>query len=166
MTRIGVISDTHGYLNPRLKELMADRDEIWHCGDIGSMAVLNELRRWGKTIRAVYGNIDDAEMRYNLNSTERFTVEGIDVVMMHIGGYPGKYSAGALVTLAQNAPKMLVCGHSHILKVIYDKKYECLHVNPGACGRYGIHNVMTALRFAIDNGEVKDMEIIELGQRK
>ncbi len=165
MIKIGLISDTHGYLDSRLFDFFADCDEVWHAGDIGSMAVLEQLRKF-KPVRAVFGNIDDAEMRYTLNEVERFEVEGVDVLMMHIGGYPGKYSARALITLAQNPPKVLVCGHSHILRVIFDKKYNCLHINPGACGRFGFHQVRTALRFAISNGEIKDMEIIELGNRK
>lgn len=163
--KIGLISDTHGFLDARLLELFADCDEVWHAGDIGSMAVLNTLKSF-KPLRAVYGNIDDAEMRYNVNEMERFTVEGVDVLMMHIGGYPGKYSAKALISFAKNPPKLFVCGHSHILKVIYDKQYQCLHLNPGACGHFGFHLVRTALRFSIENGEVKDMEVIELGERK
>lgn len=165
MVRIGVISDTHGWLDPRLSELLADCDEIWHTGDIGSMGVLSKIRSWGKTVRAVYGNIDDAEMRYNLNETERFTIEGLDILMMHIGGHPGKYSAQALITFAQHPPQVLVCGHSHILRVMYDKKYNCMHINPGAAGRFGIHTIRTALRFSIDNGELSDMEVIELGAK-
>lgn len=164
MKKIGLISDTHGYLDPRLFTLFADCDEVWHAGDIGSMEVLRQLQAF-KPLRAVYGNIDDAEMRYTLNEIERFEVEGVDIQMMHIGGHPGKYSAKALITLVKNAPQLMVCGHSHILRVIYDKKYKCLHVNPGACGMFGFHTMRTALRFAIDNGEIKDMEIIELGQR-
>ena len=162
--KIGLISDTHAYLDPRLFELFADVDEIWHAGDIGSMEVLESLRRF-KPLRAVYGNIDGAEMRYNLNEIERFTVWGVEVLLMHIGGYPGKYSAKALIKLAQKPPQVLVCGHSHILKVIFDKQYNCLHLNPGACGRFGFHVVRTALRFSINDGKIEDMEVIELGQR-
>lgn len=165
MKKIGLISDTHGYIDPRLFDLFASCDEVWHAGDIGSAEVLEKLQSF-KPLRAVYGNVDGAEIRYQLNEVERFELDGVDVVMMHIGGRPGKYSPMALAVLAQKTPKVLVCGHSHILRVIFDKKYGCLHINPGACGRFGFHQVRTALRFVIDNGEIRDMEIIELGNRK
>ncbi|MCQ2226533.1 MAG: metallophosphatase family protein [Bacteroidales bacterium] len=163
--KIGLISDTHGYLDPRLFELFADCDEIWHSGDIGSIDVLNALRRF-KPTRAVYGNIDGGEVRFSTPAVERFEVGGMDIMMMHIGGYPGNYSPQALSEMMKKPPQIFVAGHSHILKVIYDKKYNCLHLNPGACGRYGFHLVRTALRFEIADGEVRNMEVIELGKRK
>lgn len=165
MKHIGLISDTHSFLDPRFERLFAYVDEVWHAGDIGDMRVLDKLRSF-KTLRAVYGNIDDRLIRCELRETERFNCEGVDVLMTHIGGYPGKYSPLVREIMSTNPPQIMVAGHSHILKVIFDHKHNCLHLNPGACGMSGFHQVRTALRFAIDNGEVRDMEIIELGARR
>lgn len=164
MTRIGLISDTHSYLDPKLLELLSECDEIWHAGDIGDISVLTQLQEF-KPLRAVYGNIDDYRIRAELKHTERFVCDGVDVMMTHIGGYPGKYSKEVLGVMQYNPPQICVAGHSHILKVIFDKKYNSLHLNPGACGRYGFHNVRTALRFTLDAGNISDMEIIELGNK-
>lgn len=165
MKRIGLISDTHSFLDPRFERLFADVDEVWHAGDIGDMRVLDKLRSF-KLLRAVYGNIDDRLIRCELKEIERFECEGADVLMTHIGGYPGRYSPKVKEIMRTNPPKIMVAGHSHILKVIFDHKNNCLHLNPGACGMSGFHQVRTALRFAIDCGEVSEMEIIELGSRR
>ncbi|WP_430815221.1 metallophosphoesterase family protein [Carboxylicivirga sp. RSCT41] len=164
MTRIGLISDTHSYFDTKLKELFKDVDEIWHAGDIGDIRVLDELRSFKPTV-AVYGNIDDAKLRNELNEIERFTCDGVDVMIIHIGGYPNKYTYQVKEILNKKPPKLLITGHSHILKVMYDKKYDLLHLNSGACGRSGFHAVRTALRFTLDKSEVKDMEVIELGNK-
>ncbi|MBP5365780.1 MAG: metallophosphoesterase family protein [Bacteroidales bacterium] len=165
MKKIGLISDTHNYFDDRFHRLFADVDEIWHAGDVGDMATLEAIRRF-KPLRAVYGNIDGTEVRHQLKETERFTCEGADILMTHIGGYPGRYEPRILEIMRTNAPAVFIAGHSHILKVIYDKKYSYLHLNPGACGLSGFHTIRTALRFAIDGGEVKQMEILELGARR
>jgi uncharacterized protein len=164
MTRIGLLSDTHSYFDPRFYDLFAQVDEIWHAGDIGSEEVLDALMQF-KTTRAVYGNIDDARMRRRLRETERFRCEEVDVLMTHIGGYPGHYDVRIKNTLKQDTPKLFVAGHSHILKVIYDDKLNLLHVNPGAAGKNGFHAIRTAVRFAIDGNQIKDMEVIELGRK-
>lgn len=164
MMKIALMSDTHSYFDERFYRLFADVDEIWHAGDLGDIAVLENLRAFKPTV-AVYGNIDDYKIRTELKETERFTRDGADVLMTHIGGYPGKYVPRVKAMLDANAPQIFISGHSHILKVIYDKKYNLLHLNPGACGISGFHHVRTALIFAIDNGAVKDMKVIELGPR-
>jgi len=161
MVRIGLISDTHSFFDPRFFELFKDVDEIWHAGDIGDKKVLEQIESF-KPFRAVYGNIDGADLRRELNQHERFMCEDVDVLMTHIGGYPGKYDRSIKNTLFKNPPKLFICGHSHILKVIYDKKLDLLHINPGAAGRYGFHKVRTAIRFVIDGSLIKDMEVIEL----
>jgi putative phosphoesterase len=161
MTRIGLLSDTHSYLDPKLKEFFSNVDEIWHAGDLGDIKVLDELKEW-KPTRAVYGNIDDAILRRTINEHERFVCDGMDVWITHIGGYPGRYDALVRKEIYENPPKLFVAGHSHILKVIFDKKIDCLHINPGAAGLSGFHAVRTAIRFVIDQGVIKDLEIIEL----
>ncbi len=161
MTRIGLLSDTHSYFDDRFKELFKDVDEIWHAGDLGDIKVLDKMRAL-KPTRAVYGNIDDAVIRCELSEDLRFTCDGVDVWMIHIGGYPGKYSPKVKSKIYQNPPKLFISGHSHILKVIYDKKIGCLHMNPGAAGISGFHSVRTALRFTLDKGDIKDLEVIEL----
>lgn len=165
MTRIGLLSDTHSYLDERFNELFKDVDEIWHAGDIGDIRVLDQLRLL-KPVRAVYGNIDGADIRMELKAHERFMCEEVDVWMTHIGGYPGKYDNLVKGTIFTNPPKLFISGHSHILKVMYDKQLELLHLNPGASGISGFHAVRTALRFAIDGKVIKDMEVIELGPKK
>ncbi|SMO45968.1 hypothetical protein SAMN06265379_101913 [Saccharicrinis carchari] len=163
MTRIGLLSDTHSYFDPRFNELFAHCDEIWHAGDIGDMQVLNDMRAL-KPTRAVYGNIDDSRIRAELKETLRFTCDGVDVWITHIGGYPNKYAPAVKTLIYNKPPQLFIAGHSHILKVIYDKKINCLHINPGAAGRSGFHSVRTAVRFTLDNGEIKDLEIIELNK--
>lgn len=163
MTRIGLLSDTHSYFDTRFKELFADCDEIWHAGDIGDIKVLDEMQDF-KPTRAVYGNIDDAVIRRTVPEHLRFECDGVDVWLTHIGGYPGRYDARVKGKLFKNPPKLFICGHSHILKVIYDDKINCLHINPGAAGRSGFHAVRTAIRFTLDKGEIKDLEVIELNK--
>lgn len=161
MKRIGLISDTHSYFDEKLIQLFSNCDEIWHAGDIGDIKVLDALREI-KPTKAVYGNIDNAIIRAELNETERFICEGVEVLLTHIGGYPNKYSRNIKNELHNNPPQLFICGHSHILKVMFDKKLNFLCINPGAAGRSGFHAVRTAIRFVIDSGSIKDLEIIEL----
>ena len=175
MTKIGLISDTHGLLDKRVFEHFAPCDEIWHCGDIGSAEVLRALREFRPT-RAVFGNIDGGEVRYSLSEFYRFRVEQVNVLMTHIGGYPGKYnpwlipwfekSLKAKMTNDQsqmsNVIDLFVCGHSHILKVQYDRHYQFLTLNPGAAGKSGWQTVQTLLRFTIDGKAIDNLEVIEL----
>lgn len=163
MKKIGLLSDTHNHWDERYKLHFADCDEIWHAGDIGSMGLALKFEAF-KPFRAVYGNIDGSDVRVAYPEFLRFTLEGVDVLMTHIGGYPGKYNPKVLNILKINSPKLFICGHSHILKVIYDKKYNCLDMNPGAAGIYGFHTVRTLLRFVLDNGNIKDLEVIELSE--
>lgn len=160
MKRIGVISDTHGTFDEVLREFLRDVDEIWHAGDIGSIELADEIAKF-KPLRAVYGNIDGGDTRYTYQPFTFFRVEGVDVLMTHIGGYPRHYSPQALAKIQSAHPKIFVAGHSHILRVEYDKIYDLLHINPGAAGCYGFHKVRTALRFTIDGETIKDMELGE-----
>lgn len=164
MTRIGVLSDTHGYLDPRVKEHFRDVDEIWHAGDIGSYEVLQTLREF-KPTRAVYGNMDGGDVRYSLSEFYRFRVEDVNVLMTHIGGYPGHYNPWLIPMFQKETPQLFVCGHSHILKVIYDNTWNMLTMNPGAAGLQGWQTVQTLLRFAIDKDQIKDLEVVELGRK-
>ena len=162
--KIGLLSDTHSYLDPTLLEHFADCDEIWHAGDVGEATVLDTLEAL-KPVRGVYGNIDDTTIRRRLPEDLRFTVNGLSVFMTHIGGYPGRYTARVKSILQAERPDLYICGHSHILKVVRDKYIGTLHMNPGACGRHGFHRMRTALRFSITDGKVDDLEVIELGLR-
>lgn len=164
MTRIGLLSDTHSYLDPALLEHFSDVDEIWHAGDIGEEAVLDALEA-AKPLRSVYGNIDDARIQRRAPLDQHFTLDGVSVFMTHIGGYPGRYTPRVKRELVQRRPQLYVCGHSHILKVVPDRKLEILHINPGACGRHGFHRMRTAMRFGLDDGRIRDVEVIELGLR-
>ncbi len=170
MTRIGVLSDTHGLLDPRVLVHFKDVDEIWHAGDIGSEEVLRKLREF-KPTRAVYGNMDSGDVRYTLSEFYRFRVEDVNVLMTHIGGYPGKYNPWLLPMFRKalehyDDPNqridLFVCGHSHILKVQYDSHYKFLTMNPGAAGKQGWQPCQTLLRFTIDGSAIKDLEVIEL----
>ena len=164
MKQIGILSDTHGLLDTRVLEHFKDVDEIWHAGDIGSVEVLQQLREF-KPTRAVYGNCDSGEVRFSLTEFYRFRVEEVDVFMTHIGGYVGRYNPLAYQKIVNNPPQLFVCGHSHILKVQYDKSLNMLCVNPGAAGKYGIHTIQTLIRLKIEGNRIFDLEIIEL-QRK
>lgn len=162
MTRIGVISDTHSFLDPLLTPVLAKCDEIWHAGDIGNRSVLTELEEFGKPIRAVYGNIDGQDIRIDTPKHLVWQVEKRKILMTHIGGYPSHYTAEVKQMLLKVKPDIYVCGHSHILKVIYDKQLNLLHINPGACGREGFQQVRTMIQFVIDGDKIKDMAIVEL----
>ncbi len=164
MTRIGLLSDTHGYLDKRVFEYFKDVDEIWHAGDIGSAEVLQALREF-KPTRAVYGNMDSGDVRYSLSEFYRFRIEDVNVLMTHIGGYPGRYNPWLLPMFAKEKPNLFVCGHSHILKVQYDSTYGFLTMNPGAAGKQGWQTVQTLLRFTIDKEKMMDLEVIELAKK-
>lgn len=161
MKRIGLLSDTHGLWDDRFEEYFRDCDEIWHAGDIGSMELAERFESI-KPFRAVHGNIDDFRLRAAFPEKLRFDVEGVDVLMTHIGGYPGRYDPRVMKILTTAPPKIFICGHSHILKVIYDKRYGFLSVNPGAAGKHGFHTTRTIMRLSFDSGRVTDAEVIEL----
>ena len=164
MTRIGLISDTHSFLDEAVFHHFKDCDEIWHAGDFGDMDVVEKLRAF-KPLRGVWGNIDNASIRAEFPEVLRFTCEQAEVLMIHIGGYPDRYTSLAKQELLKQSPKIFISGHSHILKVIYDPKFGSLHMNPGAAGRHGWHKVRTLIRFTIDGATPKDCEVIELGKR-
>lgn len=161
MKKIGLLSDTHGWWDDKYTKYFADCDEIWHAGDIGSLDLAIRLEAL-KPLRAVYGNIDDSKTRVSYPEFLRFTSEGVDVLMTHIGGYPGKYDPRVKQILQINPPKLFIAGHSHILKVIFDDKFNCLHINPGAAGKYGFHQVRTLVRFVLDDGKISDLDVVEL----
>ena len=160
MTRIGLLSDTHGWLNPAIYDFFKDCDEIWHAGDIGNDDVAIELAAF-KKLRAVYGNIDDWEIRADYPQYQIFNIENIKVVMTHIGGYPNAYAPGIKQILWEEKPDIFISGHSHILKVMRDQKLGLLHLNPGAAGMKGFHKKITMLRFQIDGKEISNLEIYE-----
>jgi len=162
--KIGLLSDTHSFLDPKVFEYFADCDEVWHGGDVGDASLLDELEAF-KPLRGVYGNIDDTAVRRRLPLNLDFEVEGLRVFITHIGGYPGRYTPRVRKLLDETKPGLYICGHSHILKVMMDKKRHCLHMNPGACGKHGFHRMRTLLRFDVENGRVENLEVIELGLR-
>jgi putative phosphoesterase len=164
MTKIGLLSDTHGYIDPKVYKYFEHVDEIWHAGDIGDIQVTDTLAEF-KPVKAVYGNIDNHIIRSQFKEIEIFTINGVKIVMIHIGGYPNRYVPGVRALLEKEKPDLFICGHSHILKVIYDKKLELLHLNPGAAGFQGFHKVKTLIRFELNNGKIENLEIIELGPR-
>ena len=164
MIRIVLLSDTHGYLDERLRHHAAAADEIWHAGDYGP-GVAEELATLGPPLRGVYGNIDDAALRRWQPLVQDFTVEGLRVLMTHIGGYPGHYAPAARPLLAAARPGLFITGHSHILRVMPDPRLGLLHLNPGAAGQHGFHKVRTLLRFGVAGGKVVDLQAIELGAR-
>lgn len=161
MTRIGLLSDTHGYFDERYLQHFDRCDEIWHCGDIGSDDVAERLAAF-RPLRAVYGNIDGGAVRYNYSEFLAFRCESVNVLMTHIGGYPGRYSPQAYHKIMADRPNLFVCGHSHILKVQYDKSLQMLTMNPGAAGIYGFHQVRTLLRFEIDGADIRNLEVVEM----
>lgn len=161
MTKIGVLSDTHGLLDKRILEHFKEVDEIWHAGDIGSEEVLRRLREF-KPTRAVFGNMDSGDVRYSLSEFYRFRVEDVNVLMTHIGGYPGHYNPWLIPMFRKEPPDLFVCGHSHILKVQYDNQFKFLMMNPGAAGKQGWQPCQTLLRFTIDGAKIDNLEVIEL----
>lgn len=165
MTRIGLLSDTHGFLDEAIFKHFENCDEIWHAGDFGD-GVANRLNaESGRTVKGVYGNIDDASIRIEYPEQLVFMCEEVKVMIRHIGGSPPKYNPETRKELAIHQPQLFISGHSHILKVMYDEKIKCLHMNPGAAGKHGWHKVRTIIRFAIDGKEMKNCEVIELGKR-
>lgn len=164
LQRIALLSDTHNYLPPAIFKYLETCDQIWHAGDIGNIKIMHKLRSL-KPVKAVYGNIDGQDIRTEYQKNERWMCENVEILMTHIGGYPSHYSPEALELINQKPPQLFICGHSHILKVMFDKKYNHLHINPGAAGIHGFHKVITFVRFTIDNDKIKDLEVIELGER-
>lgn len=163
MKRILLLSDTHSFIDDTILKYAKQADEVWHAGDIGSLDVTDALKA-EKPLRAVYGNIDNAEIRKEFPLHQRFVCEGVDVWITHIGGYPGRYSPDLRAQLKDNPPKLFICGHSHILKVMPDKKLGLLHMNPGAVGKHGFHKVRTMLRFVVEEGNIHSLEAIELAR--
>ena len=164
MKKILLLSDTHSYIDAQIIKFVKQADEVWHAGDIGDLKVTDTLKSL-KPLRAVYGNIDDATARLEFPLDNKFTVENVSVWITHIGGYPNKYNLRIREEIQQNPPKIFISGHSHILKVQFDKKLNSLHLNPGAAGNHGFHKVRTMIRFTIDKDQIKDMEVIELAMR-
>ncbi|GAA4384394.1 metallophosphoesterase family protein [Hymenobacter koreensis] len=162
--RIGLLSDTHGYLDDRILHHLRDCDQIWHAGDIGDESVLDQLAAVAP-LRAVWGNIDSRPVRQRCHETQLFTLNGLRVLMIHIGGYPGRYSQGVRSLLQRERPGLFICGHSHILRVMPDRQLGLLHLNPGAAGRHGFHTVRTLLKFEVEAGKVTNMQAVELGPR-
>lgn len=164
MKKILLLSDTHSYIDDRILDYAYQADEVWHAGDIGDFKAMQPLIEI-KPFKAVYGNIDNAEVRAEFPLDNIFEVEGVKVVITHIGGYPPKYSARVKKILQDEKPKLYICGHSHILKVMPDKNLGLIHMNPGAAGKHGFHTIRTMLRFTLDKGKIENLEVIELGQR-
>ncbi len=164
MTKIILLSDTHSYMDDTIMDQIKWCDEVWHAGDIGNLSVCDRIKEI-KPLRAVWGNIDNHEARAEFTQDLVFKVEGKTVWMTHIGGFPGKYPTKIREKLLEYKPDLFVCGHSHILKVIYDKQFHLLHLNPGACGLAGIHQIRTMLKFEINADKVENMQIIELGTK-
>ena len=161
MKKIVLLSDTHSALDDRFLPHLKDANEIWHAGDIGDIKILENLEKTTK-VRAVYGNIDNHIIRSATKEFINFKCEEVNVLITHIGGYPGKYTKGIKEKIQKVRPKLFICGHSHILKVIFDKRFNLLHMNPGAAGNYGIHKVKTILKFKIDKENITDLKVIEL----
>ncbi|TYA58194.1 metallophosphoesterase family protein [Formosa maritima] len=164
MKKILLLSDTHGYIDNAIIKHVKQADEVWHAGDIGDLNVTNQIKNI-KPLKAVFGNIDSQDARAEFPENNRFKCEGIDVWITHIGGYPNRYDIRIREALRKNPPDLFICGHSHILKVMPDKKLNLLHMNPGAVGKYGFHKVRTMLRFIIDDNNIKDLEVIEFENR-
>jgi hypothetical protein len=163
MTRIGLISDTHGFLDDAVFEHFKTCDEVWHAGDFGA-DVIEPLKKF-KALKGVYGNIDSAAIRPGFPEQLVFMCEEVKVMMRHIGGYPPKYNPETKKEILLHQPQLFISGHSHILKIMYDDKLQCLHMNPGAAGKQGWHKVRTLIRFVIDGAAMKDCEVIELGRK-
>jgi len=164
MTKILLLSDTHSHIDDTILKYVRQADEVWHAGDIGSLTVTDAIAKL-KPLRAVYGNIDDHIIQKEFPLDNRFFCEGVEVLMTHIGGYPPKYKARTRQLIRENPPKLFICGHSHILKVMMDKQLKVLHMNPGACGKHGFHQLRTMLRFVIEGENIKDLEVVEIEKR-
>jgi putative phosphoesterase len=164
MKKILLLSDTHSHIDDTILKYVKLSDEVWHAGDIGDLKVTDTIKKL-KPLRAVFGNIDNHEARLEFPLNNRFLCEGVSVLITHIGGYPGKYSPAIREEITQNPPKLFICGHSHILKVMFDKKLNCLHMNPGAAGISGFHQKRTMLRFEIDGDKIQSLEVIEIGDK-
>ncbi len=159
--KIGLLSDTHSYLHPSVLEHFKDVDEVWHAGDIGTLKLLDELQAF-KPTRAVWGNIDGADIRQVVPEHNIFSIDGLKVFITHIGGYPPRYNKISLPIIKAEKPTLFICGHSHILKVMYDDKQQVMHMNPGACGNQGWHKVKTLLKFEINGGVLQHLEVIHI----
>ena len=164
MKKILLLSDTHSHIDDTILKYVKLADEVWHAGDIGDLKVTDTIKKL-KPLRAVFGNIDNHEARLEFPLNNRFLCEGVSVLITHIGGYPGKYSPAIREEITQNPTKLFICGHSHILKVMFDKILNCLHMNPGAAGISGFHQKRTMLRFEIDGDKIQSLEIIEIGDK-
>ena len=164
MTKIGLISDTHNFLDDAVFRHFESCDEVWHAGDFGTAEIAEALKKC-KPLHGVYGNIDGNDIRNDYPETAIWQCEQVKVLMMHIGGYPPKYNAKSKALILEHQPQIFISGHSHILKIMFDDALRCLHMNPGAAGKYGWHAVRTLIRFAIDGNDIKDCEVIELGKR-
>ena len=165
MTRVGLLSDTHSYLDDRILALLSGCDQIWHAGDFGNAEVADQLAKVAP-LYGVFGNIDGADIRQRFPKTLRFTVEQLEVLMTHIGGYPGRYAQDIRPLIKANPPGLFITGHSHILKIMPDKQHSpLLHINPGAAGKHGFHPIRTMVRFSIDGTRVQELQVIELGKR-
>ena len=164
MIRIGLLSDTHNHMDDRILDYLSRCDEIWHAGAIGTSRILDQLAKI-KPVRAVYGNVDGQDLRKAIPKDLKFQCEDVKVWITHIGGYPNRYDKDVVKRLKATPPDLFICGHSHILKVIYDKKLKLLHINPVAAGKYGFHKVRTLIRFTIDKSDIKDLEVVELAEK-
>ncbi|GGW73665.1 hypothetical protein DFQ11_10926 [Winogradskyella epiphytica] len=163
MKKILLLSDTHSYIDEAILNHVKQADEVWHAGDIGDLTVTDQIKKL-KPLKAVYGNIDGAEARSEFSLNNRFMCEEMDIWITHIGGYPPRYNNIVREALSENPPDIFITGHSHILKVMPDKKLDLLHMNPGAAGKHGFHKVRTMLRFKIDGKTIKDLEVIEFSK--
>lgn len=161
MKNIALLSDTHGFLEDRFLKHLSNIDEIWHAGDIGSIEIIDKLKKYG-VVKAVHGNIDDHVIKTEYKENIFFKCENIKILIRHIGGYPSKYTTASLALINKYKPDLFISGHSHILKVIYDKKYQLLHINPGAAGNYGIHKVKTIVKFSVREDKILNLKIIEV----
>jgi putative phosphoesterase len=164
LKKILLLSDTHGHLDQKIIKYIDGADEVWHAGDIGTTVVADEISSL-KPFKGVYGNVDGHELRSQFPENQIFRCEGVKVLMTHIGGYPGRYNARVKKLILEEKPQLYICGHSHILKVVHDPKNDLLHMNPGACGIHGFHQIRTLLRFELNQGKIEKLEAIELGQR-
>ncbi len=160
MKKILLLSDTHSHIDETILKYVKQADEVWHAGDIGDISVSDTIKKF-KPLRGVFGNIDDEQVRSEFPENNRFTCEGVDILITHIGGYPPRYNNRTRELIKNNPPKIFICGHSHILKVMPDKRYNLIHMNPGAVGKHGFHKVRTMLRFTLDGGKIENLEVVE-----